>query len=393
MVTRLPTPAMFLLSAMALWTFGELNGAKGQTSPNHTSMPDCDHCHTQKNPTPGASGLRACSRQKERQHAKALEDLGAPRVVILDELQNLYLPVPFDHAGHAEMAKMGRGCVTCHHYTPEGSQYPACKTCHAIGKNTDIAKPGLKGAYHRQCLSCHREWSSDSGCNACHQSKTSGKGAVQAALPSADDIVGRMHPPIPEPDQELYVTAYPEGQETSVLFRHREHIHRYHLRCSECHHEDNCGSCHGQGKEHVQRVRTVEEHHAPCMSCHQQDACESCHFSKSAGAPPPFDHAATGWLLKSYHADESCRSCHTAVPFQRLDTTCNACHREWNSGNFKHAVTGQVLDASHEKLDCASCHKDLAFGKPPACDECHEEDEAIAFPAKRPGPVMETKGG
>jgi hypothetical protein len=309
--------------------------------------------------------------------------------VILNELEQLYLPVPFDHAGHADMARMGRGCVVCHHYTPEGAEHPACKSCHEVtSAQADIRKPGLKGAYHRQCLSCHREWSGEIGCGTCHQAKAGS--ATARAVPTPDDIAGRMHPPIAEPDEELYATSHPDGIVSKVLFRHREHIHRYHLRCAECHHEDNCKRCHQQGKEHVQQERTVEQHHRPCQECHRADTCEKCHFPEGSSGPPPFDHASTDWPLKFYHTGKSCRACHPTVPFTRTERSCNACHAAWSVGTFQHAVVGQALNETHARFDCAECHKGRDFSQRPTCNGCHEAEEGISFPAKRPGPMTKT---
>jgi len=201
------------LCAIVLW--GGNSYAWGQPPQDKPQETDCGRCHVQSAPAPGSAELRPCSRPSRAQPAKLTDPLRGPSVVILNELENVYLPVPFDHAGHAEMAQMSGGCVTCHHHSPGDSEHPACKTCHEAGaKNNDIAKPGLKGAYHRQCISCHREWSGESGCNACHQPKTASLGVARAESPTPDDVMGRMHPPIPEPDQEIYTTAYPEGEKT-----------------------------------------------------------------------------------------------------------------------------------------------------------------------------------
>jgi hypothetical protein len=38
------------------------------------------------------------------------------------------------------------------------------------------------------------------------------------------------------------------------------------------------------------------------------------------------------------------------------------------------------------------CHREWRFDRPPTCDECHEEeDDGVAFPAKRPGPIAESR--
>jgi hypothetical protein len=193
----------------------------------------------------------------------------APDVVMLDELVAVYEPVPFDHRTHAAMAEMWQGCETCHHRTPtvataaasqpaglvsraktqaNAANMPACKECHDVAnQSADIRMPNLKGAYHRQCLNCHREWANENGCSACHREQKKGKAhdsrdPAPPPPPTVDDIVGRMHPPIPEPETRVYQARFTPAVGSSVLFRHKEHTARYGLKCSSCHHRDNCSA-------------------------------------------------------------------------------------------------------------------------------------------------------
>jgi len=364
-----------------------------RTPPPAEISGDCFGCHSCATPTAELPCLRSCTREApatiEREFAGKL----GPDLVILDELEDLYLPVPFDHRGHAEMSRMARGCSACHHYTPEGAEHPACKTCHEVAPSREnIRKPGLKGAYHRQCLNCHREWSHETNCVVCHQPKAgTTPSELAVATPSNDDIMGQMHPPVPEPDTEIY-SVYSGTSGSRVIFRHKEHIHRFGLRCVECHHEDSCDRCHEVGRRHEQRTVSIEQHHAPCNQCHTADVrepggkCERCHWKAGQSAPAPFEHIQTGWALGNHHSKLNCRSCHVTVPFTRLDRTCNACHSGWDSSNFDHAVTGQMLDSTHVDADCDSCHTERRFDAPPVCDGCHDEDEGIAFPQRKPGP-------
>ena len=364
--------------------------ADGQDLPAksaHASTPArCADCHACAEPTATHPCLRRCTRDQEQRFTEELEARQGPRVVILNELEDVYLPVPFDHAGHAAMAQMARGCATCHHYTPEGAKHPACKACHSRTPGEgDIRKPGLKGAYHRQCMSCHREWGGETNCGLCHQPKTRAAAPGGPSLvPTTDDLIGRMHPPIPEPDVELYTTAGDGIQPGHVLFRHKDHIHRFGLNCADCHREDNCTRCHEAGRNHVQRPRTFEDHHQPCASCHRDDSCGTCHYAEGRDPPPPFNHASTGWPLSLRHRERSCRDCHRTVPFARLDRNCTSCHSNWTPGAFDHAATGLRLDQTHAAIDCTDCHTQ-GFEKTPSCTECHDEDEGVAFPAKLPG--------
>jgi hypothetical protein len=290
-----------------------------------------------------------------------------PDVVIMRELQNLYEPVPFDHKSHARMAQMWDGCTTCHHRSPhpttqpgvipsgartqEASEgVPACKSCHAaVGRAEDIRMPNLKGAYHRQCLNCHREWAHANNCVICHKPKG---GQLHPGDPTPDDIVGRMHPPIPEPEEVRYKARYTPADGSNILFRHKEHINGYGLKCINCHHDDNCSHCHDPKADTAQYKpvrpgRNWRESHGPCMTCHQEARCRHCHYKNDQQPPPPFEHR----------------------------------------------VTGQILDADHDKLMCAQCHGNYAFTQRPGCGgaPCHKENPRIAFPKDRPGPQIVPK--
>ena len=118
-----------------------------------------------------------------------------PQSIEIDSLANLYEAVPFDHAMHIDLAE---GCSSCHHQTTgtpmvdencgrchheaRSSGGAACGQCHAPdpfsaeylrAKEVDLKryhrdKPGLKAAYHLNCLGCHEENGGPTGCQDCH---------------------------------------------------------------------------------------------------------------------------------------------------------------------------------------------------------------------------------
>jgi hypothetical protein len=242
------------------------------------------------------------------------ESSHGPDVVILRELMKMYEPVPFDHNSHAQMAEMWEGCTTCHHRPPtsqpaeaevaganphdqnDAAKIPACKSCHAVDAvSDDIQMPNLKGAYHRQCLNCHREWASANSCNVCHPPLENAAVAAQTNTPG--DIVGRMHPPIPEPTVKVYKARFTPVDGPNVTFRHDEHVKTHKLKCVNCHRHDNCSSCHsarevGSGPKLLVPGRTWRASHETCVRCHEQDRCQSCHYRD--GQDPP----AKGSLVK-----------------------------------------------------------------------------------------------
>jgi len=380
-----------LLPAVA-WLFVGIFCAvgRGQSREVHAAIDKlpCNSCHICDKPTEKYPCLRACPRTSAVAVTRELSRKRAPELVILDQLAEIYLPVPFDHEGHAEMADMTDGCAVCHHYTPEGAAHPACKSCHKTSADTeDIRNPSLKAAYHRQCMSCHREWSGESQCVSCHPPMV---GQDQEAS-TAEGLLSKMHPPISEPHTRIYeLESVPEPGK-NVVFRHKEHIDRFGLKCANCHREDTCSRCHGERKKDEEIARTPKEHHTPCSACHgveDKDSCDHCHWKEGEAKPKPFEHARTGWVLNRFHAALACRTCHRSVPFRKLDRDCGACHGDWSPSSFDHAITGQLLDKNHEQVHCADCHSGRRFDSPPGCDQCHDVDEGIAFPAKRPGRVV-----
>ena len=68
----------------------------------------------------------------------------------------------------------GTLCQGCHHNSPVSKKPPKCATCH--GKPFDEReplRPGLMGAYHQQCMTCHKEMKLEkpAGCTGCHKEK------------------------------------------------------------------------------------------------------------------------------------------------------------------------------------------------------------------------------
>ncbi len=114
-----------------------------------------------------------------------------PETVIIKTIADVYKPSEFPHrmvvqavfekAGKNSMAKTFHGneltlCTGCHHNSPATLTPPKCASCH--GKTPDLAtgKPGLKGAYHGQCITCHQKMEVKvlpTDCNKCHEKKAS----------------------------------------------------------------------------------------------------------------------------------------------------------------------------------------------------------------------------
>lgn len=124
-----------------------------------------------------------------------------PETVTIGMLSREYHPVAFPHAkvlaSLRESEKTDRLasrfhrhpdtlCQGCHHHSPDGTRPPRCGSCHekspeegAKGPRASTISlslerlPGIKGAYHLQCMGCHQKMGLErlNACTSCHQPK------------------------------------------------------------------------------------------------------------------------------------------------------------------------------------------------------------------------------
>jgi len=347
---------------------------------DHSQMKfDCSLCHACETPTKSNPCLIKCPREKMM--TVHIPPEKSPRIIKMNKLkakEDLYEAVIFSHRAHAEMSEISGGCEMCHHYNPPGN-IVACDYCHDINRQrTDISKPDLKGAYHRQCINCHREWNKEVSCESCHELNESGK----SAFTGKDYSKERIHPEIIIPTKLIFKTSKENG--TIVTFFHNEHTDLFGFECKNCHHEESCVKCHDLSKSNTKTEISAELKHKKCESCHDtedKNGCEKCHSHKEQG---PFNHKIqTGFELKSYHSKLSCTKCHqTKTVFTDLNSSCTSCHSGWNSKTFNHKVTGFALDDVHIEFDCSDCHIGENFSLSPSCENCHDDK---SYPNDKPG--------
>ena len=182
--------------------------AEVQASPTPAKL-DCRDCHACDHPVPEDPCLAACPRHSSHFYGQHKTDEG-PDVVVIDQLAKLYRPVVFSHQLHAQMSKITGGCENCHHYSEQSGSIPPCRECHDPDNNeVSLGQPALKGAYHRQCINCHRDWAHDNACGFCHVEET--RDAAAIAAPDTTDIVGIPHPMIEATPTYTYETTYADG--------------------------------------------------------------------------------------------------------------------------------------------------------------------------------------
>lgn len=343
---------------------------------------NCKTCHSCEYPTKEDPCLILCPRENMVSVYHSSKE--GPEVVVINEMSENYSGVVFSHKMHSEMAEMSSGCTGCHHYNTTGPVLN-CRKCHENTRSREnVAIPDLKAAYHRQCMKCHLQWSSDNGCNnQCHQRK--GPDSQVRLEQTMKEINLKTHPFRPEPSKKVWETSYEKGK--IVTFFHDEHVQLFKLNCSDCHSGDNCIKCHESEKtkqinKTIASEKPEEERHKLCNNCHYKNSCEKCHKDNEM---MPFEHGrSTGWNLKGYHSKLECTRCHgNSVPFKKLDNNCTSCHKNFVKGEFDHKLTGLVLSEVHSEAECKDCHSNDNFSKNPVCSSCHDNDKS--YPKDLPG--------
>nr|1Z1N_X Chain X, sixteen heme cytochrome [Megalodesulfovibrio gigas] len=167
------------------------------------SQNSCIQCHEAGFPTSGTQTLG-----KEEREATAAKILAAkdekPKTVPLenvpekltlnymDEKGDEWQAAEFPHrkiyqklveeAAKSPMANHFHGdaltmCSGCHHNAKPSLNPPKCASCHSKPFQERTAnQPGLKGAFHNQCIGCHQEMQVNpkaTDCQGCHKPKNS----------------------------------------------------------------------------------------------------------------------------------------------------------------------------------------------------------------------------
>ncbi len=369
---------IFLISSLAIFAQN-----KKEAHPNLNGI-SCKTCHSCDIPTKENPCIKPCPRDKMVSINQSPEE--GPNVLVIDKFKsqsNIYAPVVFSHRLHAEMSGMAGGCKMCHHYNPPG-QVIGCSDCHELmRKRTDVSKPDLKGAYHRQCMQCHRSWSGKVDCVSCHEPNgTNQKNKEQAITEKSSK---RIHPQVITPTVLKFDTPKAGGK--IVTFYHSQHIDLFGLECQSCHSNESCAKCHIKEKPASLKAKTADQKHAVCSNCH--DTKSNCNMCHSSTTKEGFNHKSrTGFDNSKFHASLSCSRCHLEkTKFTGLKGDCINCHGKWTQENFDHKKTGLAFDENHSGIECAECHQEKNYSNP-VCKNCHEDK---SYPKNVPGKLIKKK--
>jgi len=359
-----------------------------------------------------------------------------PMTLVLDRQQSNemiddYEPVRFMHKAHA--SRIDGNCSLCHHRVQrdeddrigeklefayiDNHKPVSCVACHQYANEPDAPmRPGLKGAYHAQCIGCHEKAVSinaPTDCTGCHVKHTPNHEAFIhfAGRPEPQQVTARCLECHKDVGEDILKTAHWnwEGPSPNTAgYEHRTdlgkrnvinnyciHVRSNEARCSQCHigygWEDDtfdisdpnnidCLVCHdtsgnyakgassgGMPKEEVNIVQVAQH-----VGKTSRQTCGKCHFFGGGGAnvkhgdlePALFD-PSDEFDIHMGRANMDCQDCHRtenhriagqclAIPSSEGRVTCEQCH-----GEKPHSINetvGHHLDAHTRSVACQTCH-------------------------------------
>lgn len=175
-------------------------GCHAQMSKKSFSDSDCKKCHTitRKSMEPIPADDKATLKIAESEinlwtaPKSLVPEKDIPENVTIDIMKDQYEGATFPHRKivktlsariqESKLATHFHGdaqtmCAGCHHHSPASVTPPKCASCHGISTSLEPdGRPGLKGAYHGQCIRCHQEMGIEkpaaTDCVSCHKLQT-----------------------------------------------------------------------------------------------------------------------------------------------------------------------------------------------------------------------------
>jgi len=217
-----------------------------------------------------------------------------------------------------------------------------CEDCHEnILKSEEVSR--MLKVEKDECIVCHAEESISGDCGVCHKT-----------------INTEWEPENHNRSWERF-----HGQ----VFR-TEIGPPYENRCSLCHNDSECISCHRDEKPRDHNMNWRERGHGiaasmdrdRCAVCHQSYSCDNCHKETR-----PRNHTGAWGNSRNRH----CMACHIPLRGQR----CYTCHTETPSHMSAPLLPSDLSHTASTTDGCRKCHMELKtmrhLEKGDDCRTCH----------------------
>ncbi|MEO6711285.1 MAG: hypothetical protein ABI054_08675, partial [Planctomycetota bacterium] len=193
-----------------------------------------------------------------------------------------------------------------------------CESCHSSIATNERIEPEMRVSMD-SCMQCHASMGKPNDCASCHRE-------IRADAPPAS-----------------HAQNWTRAHGASV----RNPTGLIGDRCSLCHTESSCATCHKetppQNHNNFWRIRghgvAAQMDRAGCAVCHTPDTCSTCHADTL-----PQSHTGMWGSPKDSH----CVTCH----FPLTDNGCIACHKDTPS----HALATPMPPWHDLGMNCRQCH-------------------------------------
>jgi hypothetical protein len=382
---------------------------------------------------------------------------GGPKVIVLDKvgpsdvIGNRYGPVLFRHKYHAGIVK---DCSVCHHFFSEHSNDQVvpgdkCDKCHASANFESMSKelpcdtchntasaptprvvtssegsmltiPGLKAAYHRNCLECHQNMGGPQGCGECHLAnvpdhtelvgKYDGSGTCEECHPGkVKEVQKSTHYRLNQPYALGFLHDEKKPSDVGMLNRYGRLWGTDAVTSWDAKFAGACKTCHiGYGlipyTSGEKKIFAESEFgNVDCLICHYKGDYSTANPDR---ASRNFANLISYAKKVEHTSSDACKRCHTALssnmdavspeysglrgtPFEQgkdvhanFGMSCFDCHYE-QAHRFQRQVSPsvQAADSPRNEQSCSKCHRDAhtsdKYAKMVpfmACTGCHIPD-------------------
>jgi octaheme c-type cytochrome (tetrathionate reductase family) len=314
--------------------------------------------------------------------------------------------------------RLGGACSSCHgdfaDNTPHG-----CAHCHSRpNQPDDPARPGLKGAFHRQCIGCHRQHpetaNAPTACDSCHHPLIPFHGELvgELALAEGPQAVTRrcLDCHLETAEDVLRSVHWKWGGHSPSVAGYEHHVDlgvgtvlNNYLICAGAN-PQNCAACHVGFGPAMDPADAADPLGIDCLICHDvtgtyrkrsggggepdpgvdlagvaasvgrpgRTNCGRCHFYSDGGAnvkhgdlEPALAHPPPDFDVHMGRAHMLCQDCHRVsehriagrsmtAPASEGEVRCEDCH-----GVRPHRIAGVLgphLDDHARSVACETCH-------------------------------------
>ncbi len=213
----------------------------------------------------------------------------------------------------------------------------SCTSCHEGIRESERLGPGDQIAM-ADCIDCHQRVAAPEGCAVCHTQVDE-----QWQPENHERLWDKLHGSVARNPSEVLTE-----------------------RCSMCHTESTCVTCHQseQPDSHTNfwRLKShgfeAQADRASCQTCHREDSCASCHESTR-----PLSHKGMFGQTRNTHCfgchqplrNESCAVCHKSTPSHFMATPLPSDHSPSLNCRQCHGA-GAPLPHVDDGSSCTSCH-------------------------------------